>query len=688
MSGSSSRSASARKAISTPITARPNGARRRAPIPGPWPSSPPRAAVLQRRAAAISVAAPIRPDAEARCAFLLAQLDRRRDPAAHDAGREAELRRRGAKGFRRRGRSSSRSRDYDPVLARIERLVPGTGPLAERVEAFQERFTIPRDRLEPVMRAAIAECRRRTVAAYRAARGRELHAGVRHRQELARLQLVQGRCIAASSRSIPTCRSRIEPRRRSRLPRRLSGPPRPTTRCSSRSWRAARGWVEYHASIRSTRRRASSPRARPITASSSLFPATSGSPSRRESSIRSPACRPIGAADYLALQQAIEELAGARFTIARDYLDGRIGRAQAIELTQRYQLRLARARRAVDRLHRPVPLLRDQLRPRPGRWSARLRRSAGRRSRGALGGDGGTCSPSRPCRAISPRRPLMRVFFDARQLAHAPAQELHNGAFVPFAEHPGRAEAILAALGAGRAGRRSWRGAAARRPSEAYLAFLWSACAGLARRGPPGRRRRLMPGRWCGRRPLDLDRIDARLGHYSFDASSPIAEGTWESAYWSAQTALTALDAVLGGERAAFAALPAAGPSCRRRLSRRLLLPQQCRDRRRGRGRGRPARRDPRRRLSSRQRHPGHLLRARRRAVRLDPRRSAHRLSLLLGPCRRDRRRRRARARPSTCRCRAAPASATICRRSTERSTRIAGFGADLLVCSLRRRHL
>ena len=41
----------------------------------------------------------------------------------------------------------------------------------------------------------------------------------------------------------------------------------------------------------------------------------------------------------------------------------------------------------------------------------------------------------------------MRIFWDNRQLVHAPAQELHNGAFVPFAEHPGRAEALLAALG-------------------------------------------------------------------------------------------------------------------------------------------------------------------------------------------------------------------------------------------------
>ena len=41
----------------------------------------------------------------------------------------------------------------------------------------------------------------------------------------------------------------------------------------------------------------------------------------------------------------------------------------------------------------------------------------------------------------------MRRFFDPRQLAHAPAQELHNGALVPYAETPARAEAVLAAVG-------------------------------------------------------------------------------------------------------------------------------------------------------------------------------------------------------------------------------------------------
>jgi hypothetical protein len=44
------------------------------------------------------------------------------------------------------------------------------------------------------------------------------------------------------------------------------------------------------------------------------------------------------AARYLELQKASDELVGARFTIARDYLEGRITREQAVALTQRYQL--------------------------------------------------------------------------------------------------------------------------------------------------------------------------------------------------------------------------------------------------------------------------------------------------------------------------------------------------------------
>ena len=53
---------------------------------------------------------------------------------------------------------------FDHVLKELEALVPGTGPLAERIEAFRQRHVIPPAKLEPVFRAAIAECRARTAA--------------------------------------------------------------------------------------------------------------------------------------------------------------------------------------------------------------------------------------------------------------------------------------------------------------------------------------------------------------------------------------------------------------------------------------------------------------------------------------------------------------------------------------------
>ena len=53
---------------------------------------------------------------------------------------------------------------YERALAVIDRLVPGDGPLADRVEALRRQFVIPTDRLQAVFDRAIAECRARTVA--------------------------------------------------------------------------------------------------------------------------------------------------------------------------------------------------------------------------------------------------------------------------------------------------------------------------------------------------------------------------------------------------------------------------------------------------------------------------------------------------------------------------------------------
>ncbi|MES2988947.1 MAG: hypothetical protein V4808_13660 [Pseudomonadota bacterium] len=52
---------------------------------------------------------------------------------------------------------------YDGVLARIDAMLPGQGSLAERVGAHRPVALVPFDKLEPVFRAAIAECRARTM---------------------------------------------------------------------------------------------------------------------------------------------------------------------------------------------------------------------------------------------------------------------------------------------------------------------------------------------------------------------------------------------------------------------------------------------------------------------------------------------------------------------------------------------
>ena len=51
---------------------------------------------------------------------------------------------------------------YDPVLAAIDALLPGPGSLTDRVTEFRSHYVIPKERLQVVMDAAIAECRRRT----------------------------------------------------------------------------------------------------------------------------------------------------------------------------------------------------------------------------------------------------------------------------------------------------------------------------------------------------------------------------------------------------------------------------------------------------------------------------------------------------------------------------------------------
>jgi hypothetical protein len=53
---------------------------------------------------------------------------------------------------------------FAPIVGRIDALLPGAGPLGERLERFRAQFVIPADRLAEVFDVALAECRKRTLA--------------------------------------------------------------------------------------------------------------------------------------------------------------------------------------------------------------------------------------------------------------------------------------------------------------------------------------------------------------------------------------------------------------------------------------------------------------------------------------------------------------------------------------------
>ncbi len=57
--------------------------------------------------------------------------------------------------------------EFYAVLGEIDTLLPGDAPLHERVDAFRNSLAIAEDKLLPVFNAAIAECRKRTLAHYK-----------------------------------------------------------------------------------------------------------------------------------------------------------------------------------------------------------------------------------------------------------------------------------------------------------------------------------------------------------------------------------------------------------------------------------------------------------------------------------------------------------------------------------------
>jgi len=146
----------------------------------------------------------------------------------------------------------------------------------------------------------------------------------------------------------------------------------------------------------------------------------------------------------------------------------------------------------------------------------------------------------------------VKIFHDDRQAGHAPARELHNGEWATYAETPDRLRSILECCGDAQPVRDFGINPILAVHDADYVAFLREAHANWRAAGRAGDAiGYAFPVR--GRRKLPLKRIDAVLGAYAFDAATPVAESTWDAAYWSAQCALTALEDIAAGARHAFA---------------------------------------------------------------------------------------------------------------------------------------
>lgn len=296
------------------------------------------AKALKARTEAVP-AAKLPPLEQRRRTFLIAQLTAAETRLRMDAGEhfsfadEAE----GLFGYRPVLKPLSA---YDPVLRRIAALVPGDGDLATRVEAYRDRFVIPADKLRPVMEAAIAECRRRTVP--------HIPMPTNERFELS---LVTGKPWSGYNWFKGDAKSLIEVN--TDLPVRIDravdlgcheGYPGHHVANSviERDLAGKRGWVEFSVYP------LFSPQSFLMEGSANYgidlaFPGDDKAKFEAATLYPLAGLAPAEASKYEALRLATSDLSGANMTIAEMYLDKKIGREEAIALVQKYQL-VGRAR--------------------------------------------------------------------------------------------------------------------------------------------------------------------------------------------------------------------------------------------------------------------------------------------------------------------------------------------------------
>lgn len=150
----------------------------------------------------------------------------------------------------------------------------------------------------------------------------------------------------------------------------------------------------------------------------------------------------------------------------------------------------------------------------------------------------------------------MKAFLDNRQAAHSPRHYMTNGALAPNPEVPARVGILRKGAEAA--------GCVFDTPSDAglapiasihtseYLAFLqtihsrWRQLQGASEEVIP----KIHPANRTDGYPISPV---GQAGYHQLDTSCPISAETWDAAYWSAQTAVAAADAVVAGSQKVYA---------------------------------------------------------------------------------------------------------------------------------------
>ncbi|WP_222423728.1 hypothetical protein [Lysobacter antibioticus] len=224
---------------------------------------------------------------------------------------------------------------YDPILAEIDARLAGTGPLWKRFDQRSSRTAIPSARLDGVMRASIDECRRRTVRHIALPPGEQFTLEFVTKQSWSGYNWYKGNAtsLIQINTDLPVLISRaVDLGCHEGYP----GHHVLNMLLEQRLYKG-RGWVEFSVY--------------PLYSPQSLLAEGSANygielafPGEDRLAFEAGTLYPLAGLDPATAAQDFEllqmrnKLSGARLTIAKDYLDGRITRDEAVKLTQKYQL--------------------------------------------------------------------------------------------------------------------------------------------------------------------------------------------------------------------------------------------------------------------------------------------------------------------------------------------------------------